>query len=97
MSIIDPKTGCTLHPDVQVGSQLTWRELSEGGSSELYDPRFHRPDHPQLVVRHGEVIEIVEDDYEDWLLVKFTGVDGVVYETDIPGEWWDQVHLIEAE
>jgi hypothetical protein len=42
------------------------------------------------------VIEIVEDDFEDWLLVKFTGVDGVVYETDIPGEWWDQVHLIEA-
>ena len=42
------------------------------------------------------MIEIVEDDFGDWLLVKFTGVDGVEYEIDIDAEWWDGVDLVEA-
>jgi hypothetical protein len=93
MSIIDPTTGVTLHPNVTVGSELTWREIVTADGCELYDANHHQGEQP--VVRTGRVLEIHADPYEDWLLVRLVD-DGIEYDTDLPAEWWGGVNQVAA-
>ena len=93
MSIIDPTTGVTLHSNVTIGSELTWREIETAQGAELYDANLPHHQGVQPVVRTGRVLEIHEDPYEDWLLVRLDA-DGIEYDTDLPAEWWDEVNLV---
>jgi len=95
MSIIDPTTGVTLHPNVTIGSELTWREIVTAQGCELYDSNLPHHQDEQPVVRTGRVLEIHADPYEDWLLVRLVD-DGIEYDTDLPAEWWDGVSLVAA-
>lgn len=97
MSIIDPHVHqlgrVTLHPNVTVGSELTWREIVTADGCELYDANHHQGEQP--VVRTGRVLEIHADPYEDWLLVRLVD-DGIEYDTDLPAEWWGGVNQVAA-
>ncbi len=96
MSIIDESTGCTLHPDVKVGSKVTWLEHSIGHVASLVGdaPGTDKPTGNE-VTRVATVIEIVDDDYDEWLLVTFLDEEsGEEIESDLPSEWWDSVRLV---
>ena len=95
MSIIDPATGVTLHSNVTIGSELTWREIVTADGCELYDANLPHHQDVQPGVRTGRVLEICEDPYEDWLLVRLVD-DGIEYDTDLPAEWWGGVNLVAA-